>query len=245
MMRLPLPTQFKVLREKQDSLLESSKTSSSLDYSIAAHKALLQTMMKDHATNLEQVKKVVADSSTVCKDTTEKVDKLVSNVQTFMGNFQTSFEANTAKANKVITSLGTTLRSKKAAIENIHIGNQTDNTEFQSSISAKIEKLQDDLVMENKIMDELAVKTEKLKVMYVKLTHTNQHIDELKSEKVVIKSCMDNINLYLHNLIETRDSLLTVFFHQHLIEKLKPIFSMLDHIVGASRYSIPKQGENL
>lgn len=91
-----------------------------------------------------------------------------------MGNFRTSFETNTTKENQVITSLGSTLHTDKVALDMIRTDLQTDNTEFQTSISSKIEKLQEDLAMENKIMDELPLKIEKLNVMSVKLTYVNQ-----------------------------------------------------------------------
>ncbi|CAI9291656.1 unnamed protein product [Lactuca saligna] len=59
-------------------------------------------------------------------------------------------------------------------------------------------------------------------------------------------SCVADVNAHLHNIIETHDSLLTVFVHRHLAEKLKPIFSMLDQTEGVSEsFTIPKQGGEL
>ena len=92
--------------------------------------------MKKYAANLEKANKVVADSSTVCKDTTEKVEKLISDAQTFMGTFQTSFEVNMAKKNQVISSLGTTLHIEKDALEKDCTCIQSDNAEFDTSISS-------------------------------------------------------------------------------------------------------------
>lgn len=57
-----------------------------------------------------------------------------------------------------------------------------------------------------------------------------------------MKSCVAIVNDNLHNLIETHDSLLTISVSQYLSEKLKPILSMLDKIVGVLASSIPKQG---
>ncbi|CAI9282331.1 unnamed protein product [Lactuca saligna] len=109
---------FKVLQNNLDKLLESTKCTSSSDNSITANKALLETTMKKHAANLEKAKKVV-DSSTVCKDTTKKVEKLIYDAQMFMGTFQTSFEVNMPKENQVISSLGTTLHIEKDALEKV------------------------------------------------------------------------------------------------------------------------------
>ncbi|CAH1451764.1 unnamed protein product [Lactuca virosa] len=97
--------------------------------------------------------------------------------------------------------------------------------------------------MENKIMDKLAVKTEKVKDLSIHLENANKKLDALKSENVVIKSCIADVNLFLQNLVETRDSLLTVSVRQHLADKLKPVFSLMNHIKGVSESgSLPKQG---
>lgn len=65
------------------------------------------------------------------------------------------------------------------------------------------------------------------------------------SEKAVFKSCVADINLFLQTLIETHDSLHIVSVLQHLDDKLKKIFSMLNSIEGASEPIFrPKKGEN-
>ncbi|CAI9288313.1 unnamed protein product [Lactuca saligna] len=62
-----------------------------------------------------------------------------------MENFQSLFESNIAKANEVISSLGSTLKMEKAKLKQAHSGLEKDNVELNSSISSKIMKLQDDL----------------------------------------------------------------------------------------------------
>ncbi|CAI9271214.1 unnamed protein product [Lactuca saligna] len=153
-----------------------------------------------------------------CKETTEKVDKLLSDIQGFMEDFHNSSACNTVSTNSTINNLVSSLQSEKAGL------------------------MKEDLVLENKIMDELAVKTEKVKVLSIKLSSTNKKIDEFKSEKAVIKSCVATLNTNLHSLIETDDYLLNISIRQYLPEKLKPIFSMLDSIEGVLESSIPKQG---
>ncbi|CAI9263909.1 unnamed protein product [Lactuca saligna] len=158
-------------------------------------------------------------------------------------NPKTSFESNTTKANAVITSLGSTLRTEKDALEQVLTSIQSTNTEFQSSLSSKIEKLHEDFAMENKIMDDLAVKTEKVKVLYVKLNHANKRIEDLLSEKVVMKSCITGVNSLLLNIIETIDSLITITVRKHLAEKHRSVFIMLNRLEGVSKsVAPPKQG---
>ena len=100
----------------------------------------METLTKEHASNFTLTNKAFADSSQTCKETTEKVAKLISDAQTFMGNFQTYFESNTAKANEVISSLGIYVHTKKDALDKVHIGIQSNNVEFHTSISSKIKK---------------------------------------------------------------------------------------------------------
>ncbi|CAI9281524.1 unnamed protein product [Lactuca saligna] len=65
----------------------------------------------------------------------------------------------------------------------------------------------------------------------------------LNLEKNVLKGCVVDINIYLQNLVETCDSLLAVSVQQHLVEKLKPVYSMLNCIDGVSESdALPKQG---
>lgn len=91
-------------------------------------------------------------------------------------------------------------------------------------------------------MDKLVEKTEKAKKNSVKLHYRNKRVDDLESEKTILKSCVSEINKYMHRLVETRDSLLTISVCQHLSEKLQPVFSMLTRLEGVSESdALPKQ----
>lgn len=105
---------------------------------------------------------------------------------------------------------------------------------MSASITSKIEKLQEDLPTENKIMDKIAIKTEKAKILKVQLANTNQELDALKSKMVVLKRCVTDFKLFWQTFIETHNSLLTVSVRQHLADKFEPVFSMLNRIKGVS-----------
>lgn len=114
---------------------------------------------------------------------------------------------------------------------------------LQSSINSHLDKLQANLAMENKVMDELARQTTLLKTQSVKLSQAKNEMDELKSERVVVKSCVGDVNALLSNLIEAHDSVLTITIRRHLAENLRPAISMLSRIEGVPEASIPpKQG---
>lgn len=123
--------------------------------------------------NLTLIKKAVVDSERICKETTEKVKKLLCEVTTFMGTFQNPFELSNTNANKVISSLGETLQTEKTALAKVRTEIKNDHAKLQTSITSKLDKLQEDLAIQKKIMDELVVKTKKGKVLSMKLSHAN------------------------------------------------------------------------
>ncbi|CAI9300405.1 unnamed protein product [Lactuca saligna] len=158
-----------------------------------------------------------------------------------MSTFHTSFDTNTVNVNVLIASLGSTLRNKKDALENVHTRIQFANTEFQTFISSKIDKLYEDLAVENKIMDKISVKIENVKVLLVKLAHANRRIDDLLSKKDAMKSCIADVHAYLNNFNETRDTLITKSVRKHLVDKLRPVFAMLNRMEGVSESgTLPK-----
>ncbi|CAI9299962.1 unnamed protein product [Lactuca saligna] len=100
-----------------------------------------------------------------------------------MITFQTSFKTNTMKANAIITNLGSTLRTEKDTLEQVRSSIQSANLEFQTSLSSNIDKHHEDLAMENKIMDELAVKIEKLS-----LQNERENKNKEKENLLMLKS---------------------------------------------------------
>lgn len=140
-------------------------------------------------------------------------------------------------------SLSSTLQTEREAFSRVHGKLQTDSTEMVAYIVSKVEQLQQDLATENTLMDTLSQKNEKVKVLSVKLSYATKRLDHMELEKVVFQSSVSNINQYLYSLIETRDSMLMVSVCQHLSEKLKPMFAMLNQLQGVLESSgIPKQG---
>ncbi|CAI9294314.1 unnamed protein product [Lactuca saligna] len=80
-----------------------------------------------------------------------------------------------------------------------------DHDKFQSSISSQLSKIHDDLAMERKIMDALTVKVEKAKTLSLKLEQSEKQVQDLLSEKEVMKSCIYDVTALLSDLIEARD----------------------------------------
>lgn len=77
-------------------------------------------------------------------------------------------------------------------------------------------------------MDELAAKTMRVKVQSLKVSQAKKEIEELKSERAVVKSCVLDVNALLSNLIEAHDPLIPITIRWHLANKLRPSISMLN-----------------
>ncbi|CAI9299727.1 unnamed protein product [Lactuca saligna] len=239
---LPISTirqgQLKSIKKKLDSLLESTKASYSDSYSQEAVKALIKTTLKEHATNLEKENKAVEYSAVTCKEATKKVDKLISDARSFMRTFQSSNEINTTKVNAVISNLSSSLKTEMEALTHVRTGLQHDNNEFQNTISSKIDKLHNELAMENKIVDQLAAKTGKVKVLTIQINHADKEITELNSKIADMKSCIADVNSLLSNIIETRDPLIPITVKKHLAEKPWPAFTILNRLEGVSESTV-------
>ncbi|CAI9276629.1 unnamed protein product [Lactuca saligna] len=128
--------QLKAINEKLDSLLQACKPSSSDEYSQASVKYILEILTKEHSYNREKMNKVVDASTSVCKETTKKVDKLISYAIAFMKTFQSSFETNTTGANEEIANVGSSLKIERSKLQEVQTGITSDHKAFKSSISS-------------------------------------------------------------------------------------------------------------
>ncbi|CAI9303753.1 unnamed protein product [Lactuca saligna] len=81
---------LKAINEKLNLLLQSSKASSSEDYSQVTIKSFLETFTKEHSANLEKTNKALYTSASVCNEMIEKVDKLITDACSFIEKFHSS-----------------------------------------------------------------------------------------------------------------------------------------------------------
>ncbi|CAH1423775.1 unnamed protein product [Lactuca virosa] len=160
-----------------------------------------------------------------------------------MENLQSTFNSNTTSANEALKSLGSLFKTEKTKLQEIRIGLKTDHESFQATISFQLSQLKDELVKESTLKDSLALKSEEAKVLSTKLKASEKQVLDLLSKKAVMRSCITYVTGMLSDIIETRDSMITITMHKHLAEKLRPVFTMLHRLEGVSDKSFhPKQG---
>ncbi|CAI9285170.1 unnamed protein product [Lactuca saligna] len=120
---------------------------------------MLDTLLKEHVANLAKANKAVEDSAQSCMQETENVDKLISDTKTFITEINTVAAKNASNANDAIVNLNDSLRKERESIEKLWADISTENSTFQTSISSSLSKFQEDLAVESKVMDKLALRT--------------------------------------------------------------------------------------
>lgn len=145
-------------------------------------------LTSSNAKVLKEATKAIQASQQTISETTATIKKPHQEVTMFMNDFITSSNKNTANMNKVIKGFLNSLKDEKEAHSLILSDIKVENVELTSSIVSKIEKLQEELAAENKIMDELTEKTQKAKVFSVKLKSATKDIVDLEDERTIVKS---------------------------------------------------------
>ncbi|KAL7616230.1 hypothetical protein Lser_V15G04372 [Lactuca serriola] len=215
----------------------------STTYFEAAVKGVLDTFVKEHVATLDKANKAVESSTQSCLQATEKVDKLIFDIKTFITEINPAAENNATNENDAIVNLNTSLQKERESIVKLRADIYTNNSAFQESISSRISKFQEDMAVESKIMDQLAIRTTQLKTQSVKLKHAQQELEELKFERTGIKSCVSDVNSLLSNLLVAHDPIHTITIRRHLAEKLLLAIAMSNRIEGVSEVLVlPEQG---
>ncbi|XP_023757881.1 flocculation protein FLO11-like [Lactuca sativa] len=237
---------LKVVNDKLDQLLSSSSFGA---YSDAALKALFSSVAAEHSASLtaaakpieastsqcQQASRVVDASTKECKEANAIVDKLVSQAHIFLYSLQAAAAKNDATVTSSIETLQQTLQSECSKVEAARLAIEQANDAFHANFNELLSQLQADLAMENGVMDEVSRRTNQLKLQTHKLRTARAEIDDLKSEREVIRSFATDVPSILLHLIEVHDPLVTITTQRHLAEKLRSTLDVLSRIEGVSQ----------
>ena len=128
---------------------------------MTTHRATVEMLTSSNAKIIEESSKSISASEKEIYDATENISKPHQEVKEFIYDFRTSSDKNTTNMNKVIEGFRSALKAEKEALSTLCVNIKVGNVELNSTITTKIEKLQDHLEGENKIMDALAEQTQK------------------------------------------------------------------------------------
>lgn len=84
---------------------------------------------------------------------------MIEDAKVFLDSLKGVAESNATKFNSAIDSLSNSLQGEQQKFEMVRDSLQVDQTTLLTSTSTRLDKLQNDLAMENKFMDQLALKT--------------------------------------------------------------------------------------
>nr|KAJ0221851.1 hypothetical protein LSAT_V11C200062850 [Lactuca sativa] len=221
------------MTDKLDQLLSSSSTN---PYSEAALKALFSSAVKEHYTSISNAANAIdastsqclkaplaVESSTKdCKEATAKIEKLISEAQIFLDSLQSAAWKNThtVNASAELSQLGVARKAIEAANEELH----------------------SKLLVENRVMDELDMRTSQLKFQNLKLCTVTQELNDLNSEREVIRSSISDVHSILLHLWDAHEVIVTIYIRRHLAEKLRPALDILSRI-KAKATAGPKDNE--
>nr|KAJ0197850.1 hypothetical protein LSAT_V11C700361140 [Lactuca sativa] len=211
------------LNAKLDTIMASS--SSSNPNSKSAIQKMLDTFVKAHETSISRATAATTASTKAYIDATKKG----------------AAELNASKVTNSITNLEEAFAAEKQNFVNLRHDIQKDNAALLSSLNESFTKLQDDLAMENSLMDELVSKTTQLKTKNLQLSQANNEVNQLRSERAVVNSCVSDGHAILLSVLEAHDPILTISARHCLVDKFRPALGMLSRIEGVSEAMVPSE----
>ncbi|CAI9297638.1 unnamed protein product [Lactuca saligna] len=211
---------LKDLNDKLDTLIDSSSTFSSA-YSEATVKSILETVLQRHESSIQNAKDDVDASTMSSKKVVDAVKSLVHDARIFLESLQGASETNSNKVNATIESLSKTFQDEQAKFDQVRSGLQADQTSFQSSVASRLEKLQEELSFENRVMDELDRQTTMIKTQIVHLNQARRDIDEL-NRNATLEGCFHE-----HESVIDAHKVLNAMFLLGLTTKAETLFGML------------------
>ncbi|CAI9265409.1 unnamed protein product [Lactuca saligna] len=102
---------------------------------------ILERVAKDHIANISSVSKAIFNSVAICKETNEKVDKLITNTRVFIYEYQVTYNNNTSITNKPIQNVGAMFKAEKETFFELHTEFKCDHEAFQASVDVRLTKL--------------------------------------------------------------------------------------------------------
>nr|KAJ0221051.1 hypothetical protein LSAT_V11C200068880 [Lactuca sativa] len=223
---------LKAVNEKLDQLLSSSSSGA---YFEAALKALFSSVVQEHSASLsaaakaievstsqcQQASPVVEASTKECKEATAKVAKLVFEAHLFLDSLQAVAKKNALTVNASVDNLQGSLESGRSHLEAARQEIEAANASLHANANDPLTQLETKLA----------------------LCTATAELNDLKSEREVIRSSTPEVHSILLHLIKAHDPIITITIRRHLADKLRPALDILSRIEGVPVTGVqPKQG---
>ncbi|XP_052622562.1 uncharacterized protein LOC128127878 [Lactuca sativa] len=246
----PLPSNFdddepvtkrhlKAVNEKLDQLLSSSSSGA---YSEAALMAVFSSVVTEYSASLSAATKAIEASTSQCQQASLAVDACTKKCKDATAKAAAKKNAQTVNAS--VEKLQRSLQSERSNLEAARQAIKAANESLHANVNDRLTQLEAELAVENRIMDELDRRSSQLKMQNYKLCTANAEVNDLKSEREVIRSSATDVHSILLHLLEAHDPIITITIRRHLADKLRPALDILSRIKGVPVTGVqPKQGE--
>ncbi|CAI9275375.1 unnamed protein product [Lactuca saligna] len=173
--------EYRILNKKLNHLLRYAGTFSTTNFenSVTSRQSIMQLMQaltSENAKTFEAQKKLVEKSIVKVESVMKHVDSTLLKVKTlatkvdgFLKNFQEKYDNQAITVTKMIEWFCDSLCKENESLYSLHFGIQKDNADLHTDVSSSIISLQNNLEGENKFMDVIAYKTQKINVLQEKL----------------------------------------------------------------------------
>ncbi|XP_052625879.1 uncharacterized protein LOC128132917 [Lactuca sativa] len=175
----------------------------------------------------QQASLAVDASTKECKEATAKVYKLVSEAHLFLDSLQAAAKKNAQTVNTSVEKLQRSLQYERSNLEATRQAIEAANETLHANVNDRLTQLEAELAVENRIMDELDRRTSQLKMQNYKLRTATTEVNDLKSEREVIRSFVADVHSILLHLLEAHDPIITITIRRHLADKLRPALDIL------------------
>ncbi|KAL7588506.1 hypothetical protein Lser_V15G41267 [Lactuca serriola] len=185
----------------------------------------------------------ITESTSVCKKASADVTEVIHTTKIFLDSLKGHADTNAAKIRESVESVSQSLQKEQQKFYDVRSSIQADNASLISSVSSKLDSLHADIAKESALKEEIARQASTIAVQQVQLAQAEKEISLLKTERVVFRSCANDVKDMLTNVIGARDPILTLTIRNHLTSKLLPALVILHEMKGVSEpFVTPKQG---
>ncbi|CAI9266115.1 unnamed protein product [Lactuca saligna] len=141
-------------------------------------------------------------------------------------------QKNSLTVNASVDNLQRSLQAERSNLEAAHQAIEAANATLHDNVNDRLTQLEAELAVENRIMDELDKRTSQLRMQNLKLRTATAELNDLKSDREVIRSSITDVHSILLHLLEAHDPIITITIRTHLADKLRPALDILNRIVG-------------
>ncbi|KAL7590713.1 hypothetical protein Lser_V15G41340 [Lactuca serriola] len=230
---------LKAVNEKLDQLLSSSSSGA---YSEATLKALFSSVVQEHSASLSAGAKAIDASSSQSQQASLAVE--ASNKEGKEATAKAATKKNAQTVNAPVDNLQRSLQSERSNLEAARQAIEAANESLHANVNDHLTQLEAELAVENRIMHELHSRTSQLKMQNYKLRTATAELNDLNSEREVIRSYVADVRSILLHLLEAHDPIITITIIRHLDDKLRPALDILSRIEGVPEKKKKKIGED-